>query len=248
VWLLLSFGLPYVLAKLAPASGALVSAALGVAIGAMVRPALTLAAIGIAILASSLLWPSMQARQGAAKIDRASRPRAAQQRPRPGRPTTPAHISHPNEAPAPSAVGYQAQPGIAPQNSYPAQSGSYPQGYSQHPPVPQNQYPANSNSPTQGTYQPNQAQHPPYDNQGWGANQGPAPGSPPIPEPNADRTQAFPPVYSSQRTRPTTVRVPPPTEAPSSFPHQSEKQPPVGPKGPVWIEGVGFVDENDNPK
>ena len=242
LWLLLSFVVPIVLAKIAPSSGAIVSAALGVVVGAMVRPAITLAAIGAALLVGSMLWPSVQVRQGAAKLDRASKGRSsqhAQHGPRSGAQNNPGNIGQPNPAHGAARVGYGAAGGVPPG----------PRPYRAQPLSPQPGYP---NAPAPQAHQGHNQDHSrgpqPYPNQGWPPNQGPYSGQNPVAGPVTDQTQAFPPVHSNHRQRPTTVPSPPPTQAPPAthaprHPAHPPHTPLADSKGSAWIEGVGFVDE-----
>ncbi|MGF1596589.1 MAG: hypothetical protein ACFCVK_06605 [Acidimicrobiales bacterium] len=74
-WLAVAYGAPLVLARIAPSSVAIAMAAVDVFLGAMIRPALTLAGVGVALLVASLVWPAVTRRRPAAQLDRAARQR-----------------------------------------------------------------------------------------------------------------------------------------------------------------------------
>lgn len=67
-WLIVAFGLPRVADLLAPSSTALVNAVIEIFFGAMIGPALALAAFGAGALAASFILPHLLWRQGADAI------------------------------------------------------------------------------------------------------------------------------------------------------------------------------------
>ena len=74
-WLLMGYGLPWLIGLVSPTSAALATAMVDVFFGAMIGPAVTMAATGGALLAASLLWPMFNDRRGAAVLHpRTTRP------------------------------------------------------------------------------------------------------------------------------------------------------------------------------
>ena len=82
-WLAVAYALPWILERVAPSSVSIASAAIDVFFEAMIRPAVTLAAIGVGLLLLSFIWPSIERRRPAAQLDTGGRPnRNAQARSR----------------------------------------------------------------------------------------------------------------------------------------------------------------------
>ncbi len=100
-WLLAGYGVPWLAGNLSPTSAAIATAAVDVFFGAMIAPAVVIAALSTVMLAAGLVWPTAARSRGA---------RVAQ----PRRPRTPAPVtSRPIAAPAPTSTrptGYGAAP------------------------------------------------------------------------------------------------------------------------------------------
>ncbi len=73
-WIAAAYALPWVLEQVAPSSVAIAMAAIDVFFGAMIRPAVTLAGIGVGLLLLSFFWPALERRRPAAQLDRTSAP------------------------------------------------------------------------------------------------------------------------------------------------------------------------------
>ena len=69
-WIAAAYALPWILGRIAPSSVSIASAAIDVFFGAMIRPALTLAGAGVALLLLSFVWPAIERRRPAAQLDR----------------------------------------------------------------------------------------------------------------------------------------------------------------------------------
>lgn len=74
-WLLVGFGIPYLAGLVGPASSALITAAIDVFFGAMIRPAIFMGAVGIGLLIASLVWTGVAERQPARVAQPARTPR-----------------------------------------------------------------------------------------------------------------------------------------------------------------------------
>ncbi len=74
-WLIVAFGVPFLAGLIGPASSALITAAIDVFFGAMVGPAIAMAAAGAGLFAASLFWDSLSARQPARVAQPARAPR-----------------------------------------------------------------------------------------------------------------------------------------------------------------------------
>ncbi|MDH3679438.1 MAG: hypothetical protein OEV40_05740 [Acidimicrobiia bacterium] len=75
-WLAVAYALPWLLQRVAPSSVSIATAAVDVFFGAMILPALALAAIGLGVLLLSLAWPAVERRRPAATLDRVPAPQA----------------------------------------------------------------------------------------------------------------------------------------------------------------------------
>lgn len=64
-WLIVGFGVPYIAALIGPASSALITAAIDVFFGAMIRPAIFMGAVGVGLVVASLAWTAIAERQPA---------------------------------------------------------------------------------------------------------------------------------------------------------------------------------------
>ena len=73
-WIAAAYALPWVLERIAPSSVSIASAAVDVFFGAMIRPAVTLASVGVGLLLLSFFWPAIERRRPAAMLDRAATP------------------------------------------------------------------------------------------------------------------------------------------------------------------------------
>ncbi|MGI9615383.1 MAG: hypothetical protein ACR2QO_20900 [Acidimicrobiales bacterium] len=71
-WIAAAYALPWVLERIAPSSVSIASAAVDVFFGAMIRPALTLAGVGVGLLLLSFFWPAIERRRPAAMLDQAA--------------------------------------------------------------------------------------------------------------------------------------------------------------------------------
>lgn len=78
-WLIIAYGVPFLAGLIGPASSALITAAIDVFFGAMVQPAIILAAVGVGLFALSMFWSSVADRQPArvAQPERAPRGQGA---------------------------------------------------------------------------------------------------------------------------------------------------------------------------
>lgn len=74
-WLIVAFGVPFLAGLIGPASAALITAAIDVFFGAMVQPAILMAAAGVGLFAVSLFWDSFAVRQPARVAQPARAPR-----------------------------------------------------------------------------------------------------------------------------------------------------------------------------
>jgi hypothetical protein len=74
-WLLVSRGVPFLAALVGPASSALTTAAIDVFFGAMIRPAIIMGGVGVALLAASIFWSSFSTRRPARVAQPARAPR-----------------------------------------------------------------------------------------------------------------------------------------------------------------------------
>ena len=72
-WIIVAYAAPWVLERIAPSSVSIAMAAIDVFFGAMIRPAITLAGIGLGLLLLSFVWPARARRKPAADLDRAAR-------------------------------------------------------------------------------------------------------------------------------------------------------------------------------
>lgn len=104
-WLIVGFGVPYLAALIGPASSALITAAIDVFFGAMIRPALFMGGVGFALLAASLLWASISTRQPARVAQPARTPRGT------GAKTTATRIGTASNPPPVEAYGQAVQRG-----------------------------------------------------------------------------------------------------------------------------------------
>ena len=84
-WLIVGFGVPRAAELIGPASTALVTAAIDVFFGAMIPPAIAMAAVGAALLGASFLWSGLGGRQPATTTGPSRAPRAAGAQPAVGR-------------------------------------------------------------------------------------------------------------------------------------------------------------------
>lgn len=74
-WLLVGFGVPYLAGLVGPASSALITAAIDVFFGAMIRPAIMMGVVGVGLLVASLAWAGIAERQPARVAQPARTPR-----------------------------------------------------------------------------------------------------------------------------------------------------------------------------
>ena len=74
-WLMVGFGVPYLAALVGPASSALITAAIDVFFGAMIRPAIMMGAVGVGLVIASLAWTAVAERQPARVAQPARTPR-----------------------------------------------------------------------------------------------------------------------------------------------------------------------------
>lgn len=74
-WLIVGFGVPYLAALVGPASSAIITAAIDVFFGAMIRPALFMGAVGVGLVVASLAWTAVADRQPARVAQPARTPR-----------------------------------------------------------------------------------------------------------------------------------------------------------------------------
>lgn len=74
-WLIVGYGVPYLAALIGPASSALITAAIDVFFGAMIRPAIIMGGVGIALLAASMIWSAVAVRRPARVAQPARAPR-----------------------------------------------------------------------------------------------------------------------------------------------------------------------------
>ncbi len=143
-WLLVAFGLPELVGRLAPSSMSIASAVVDVFVGAMIRPALYMAGAGVALLALSFVWPAMARRRPAAMVDGSRTAPGALHQPRPvlegltppsRAGATHAAAAYPNPAPDP---GYRHPAPAHPNPGYPnpAPDPGYRPGPAQIDPVP----------------------------------------------------------------------------------------------------------------
>lgn len=79
-WLVVGYAIPYLTRTVAPTSAAVAAALIDVFFGAMIRPAIFMAVFGAALLALSVLWASINSKQGARLVAAGqSTPRRTQQ-------------------------------------------------------------------------------------------------------------------------------------------------------------------------
>lgn len=71
-WVAVAYAVPWVLGRIAPSSVSIAMAAIDVFFSAMIRPAVTLGVIGVVLLLVSFVWPAIERRRPAAKLDRAA--------------------------------------------------------------------------------------------------------------------------------------------------------------------------------
>ncbi len=76
-WLIVGFGVPYLAGLIGPASSSLTTAAVDVFFGAMITPAISMGAVGIGLVAASVLWSSLATRNPARVAQPARAPRGA---------------------------------------------------------------------------------------------------------------------------------------------------------------------------
>lgn len=70
-WLLVGYGLPSILERIAPPSSvSIATAVVDVFLGAMIRPAVIMFGLGVALLALSMAWPALARRRPARLVDR----------------------------------------------------------------------------------------------------------------------------------------------------------------------------------
>ncbi len=70
-WLLVGYGLPSILERVAPPSSvSIATAVVDVFLGAMIRPAVTMFVVGLILLGISLAWPALARRRPARQVDR----------------------------------------------------------------------------------------------------------------------------------------------------------------------------------
>ncbi len=146
-WVAVGYGVPWLAGRIAPSSGAIISAIIDVFFGAMIRPAITLAIVGAALLGASLAWaafnqrqPSLASAQGASTPMHQSAGRQLPRTPgvssniRPPRhgPPTP---GNPNQTDMPFS-GRTASPQIHPTNPGVDPTATQPQSQSQPRPTP----------------------------------------------------------------------------------------------------------------
>ncbi len=74
-WLLVGFGVPYLATLIGPASSALITAAIDVFFGAMIRPAIIMGAVGVGLVLASIAWTAVADRQPARVAQPARTPR-----------------------------------------------------------------------------------------------------------------------------------------------------------------------------
>ena len=74
-WLAVGFGVPYLAALIGPASSALITAAIDVFFGAMIRPAVIMGIVGVGLVIASLVWTAVAERQPARVAQPARTPR-----------------------------------------------------------------------------------------------------------------------------------------------------------------------------
>ncbi len=74
-WLLVGFGVPYLAALIGPASSALITAAIDVFFGAMIRPAIFMGVVGVGLVIASMAWTAVAERQPARVAQPARTPR-----------------------------------------------------------------------------------------------------------------------------------------------------------------------------
>lgn len=149
-WLIVGYGIPLLADSIAPSSGAIVVAIIDVFFGAMIGPALVLAALGVGLIAASMLWASASARRPAHAVqpmrrggngdDRASRPRAGgvtQVRHAPTGPTRPQGQAQPQpQQPGPQQPAPQQPQPQQPPEPRPAPVRPDPQPQQTRPSVP----------------------------------------------------------------------------------------------------------------
>lgn len=82
-WVAVAYGVPKVLEQIAPSSVSIATAIIDVFLGAMVRPALIMAGVGVALLLLSFIWPAIARRRPAAMLDRPAPARGALDQGRP---------------------------------------------------------------------------------------------------------------------------------------------------------------------
>lgn len=241
-WIIMAYAIPSIARSVAPSSAAIASAAVDVFFGAMVRPAVVLAGVGVALLLISFVWPSMARRRPAAMLDRASRNlqpaggtlagerryRASARTPR--RPGTGVEL----EAGWPDGQLDQSWAGGPPGAAFPTQAGPTGPPLAGHPAgavgrrEPTAEYPVimSSVSPQPGSPQPGSA-HPDQ----WATpSLTAAYPDPAYPDPAHPSAQSYP-TASDAPTATSLPVVPPATAGP----------PALAQDGP-WVEGVGYVD------
>lgn len=74
-WVAVAYGVPALLGRIAPASVSITMAIIDVFFGAMIRPAMVMGGVGVALLLLSFVWPAITRRRSGAMLDR---PRPAQ--------------------------------------------------------------------------------------------------------------------------------------------------------------------------
>jgi hypothetical protein len=211
-WIGVGYALPALAGTLVPSSAAIASAAVDVFFGAMIRPALVLAGLGLGLLLASFVWPSYEQRRPAAMLDQEGRTGRGREKGR-GRTGVP---GYPSSAP-------RATTGRDP--AYPSATTSYP--------APDPGYNTTTAYPTADPGHDYGAPYP-AGRPGHGAmaseavaGQVPSPASPPpYPVPaGQDSTQEYPVIVSSN-------------EAETRILAGGGEDPSTSP----WVEGVGYID------
>jgi hypothetical protein len=133
-WLAVAYGLPAVVGAIAPSAMAIASAAVDVFAGAMIRPALVLAGLGVVLLVASFIWSALTRRRPAALLDGAAKGRGRS--PAQGPPPVPrggaAGFGPYGPRPAPGSGG---SPRLRPETTQ-----EYPIIVSGQPPIPAGQH------------------------------------------------------------------------------------------------------------
>lgn len=69
-WVAVAYGVPALLERIAPSSVSIAAAIIDIFLGAMIRPAMIMAGIGVGLLLLSFAWPAIARRRPAALVDR----------------------------------------------------------------------------------------------------------------------------------------------------------------------------------